>query len=1625
MKKFIVILLLICCPFIWNMMVKAEEPCEASDAGTLTTKLEDANCKVIKLASTVTNTRNQVFDVKRAVTIEGAAGGSNFAGQFNISETNKETEVTIKNIKLSYRVEEIDNGSSNVLVTSPVKLNIEGFTTSYSYGTLNALKEFRTINFLEGVDESTLNIKNSDIFGAYEGIRIGGSNVEVNIENSTIYGRYGLALGVDKSSNTHESNTINILGSTITGQSTAELESALLIAGQNNLTVNIGKSSNGRESILTNEFYKEASIKAQGADIIRFYNGSDDSLKNENVEIHINDKTKLNDNSQASSSNHLFHFGRSDLDNNNVIYLEKEVELVSAGSNDIPMNKKYNSDQSYVVVGLYDYDGSAQITHYDPSAVDEKINAAISSIESKATSNKYRVKSWHTAKPFDDGNKKADSISTNTDLYPKTVKLYDVSIGGKSYQAEDGQNITDLASTEISQMQDNVANNKVFVTFYEEDGDDIPDINNYTVTKDVTIKARYNVEITVEGDSFKKEIPEGGNLQGLISDLEAIEEAEGKTFKHFEANGREVDLNNTTFDTNTKLVRKYSVNVTIEGKEGTYEIDENQTLENLESKYSVLADLKASQYDGKKKFKKWIITDSNEALEETTPITKHTKIKPVYELDITIGSKTVTIEEGTTWSTLQSTASSELDEIKNVKADRFEKYVIDNNEDLTDDYQFTIPKTITARFYINITIGEQTLKLLEGENFNNLSAEDKGKVEAIVNAPNKKFYRFEKDKAEVKVYENYFDEDTTLVPVYNVTITVNGQEFTLRDDQSINTFNNSTLNDLLKDLSDKKFKHLVTESKEVINKDTIITENKTLTIVYSVDIKFGGETINVDENTKWTDVLSQINADGGKQTALDNLKTNGAKKWAYFVDSDGRIITDDTTFNKHTTLTSKFYVNITINDKKIELVEGKKLTELDETNQAILNEILNPTNKEFDHFEQDGRKIDYNEQVFNDDAILSVIYIVTLTINDKEFKLLDNEPLSTLNLDEFKNINGKDFAYFAKDGVKVEDSTTFSENTTLVPVYNINITIDGETFNNIADNLTFREIKELSGIKEKLATLTNDHFAYFLVNDNQITDDDVISTHSTIKAIYYVFLNVSDVTVKLIQNQKFGELSANEKAKLRPFETLDTKTFKYYTYNNKEVNDNTTFNTDATLIPVYEVNLTINGEVYSIKENGKLSDLGADVLSKIKEATNKSFKHFLKNDGTIIDEENTTFDVHTNLTIVYNVTIKVKNQSVTVDENTTWAEFKNTYSNILSLLEEDNREIARYVDKENRVLEDNTKFDQNTEIIPKFYLTIKINDQTFKLIEEQSLNDLASSELEYIKSLTNLTTKNFKYFVDENGNEITLETALKNNITLTPKYNVTITIGNETFTLDEGKSLKDLDIESQKRLDSLKNVDGKDFLYFTLDNEQINENELFTSNTNLNAVYQITISIGDNKFNVLENTSYQDLLANEDFIKALENLKKPTNKTFSHLVNENGEPIKEDEIFNHHTTIKAKYLITVTIGDNIFTLEEGQTLNDLSDDNKAILAELKNAYPGKVLTNYLNKDNQEVINEDTPLYENAVLEAVYQNIDEVEETPNDSLENPVTYDNIYKYLVVALMMIFSIIFGFKKLFEVK
>ncbi len=1390
--------------------------CTANSASTLRSCLEGAD-EIINIDSTgLGNTYKEVFEIKRDVQIIGSSDKSSFAGQFKIVNTNSNNKVVIKNLKISFRLDVDDNNYSNILVTSPVDLTISNIYTSYASGTLSTL-EFRTINFEGNIDDSKVNIENSTINGFFDGIRIGGDNVTVNIKDSYIHSRYALAIG--KEGEQHSKNRVNISNSKLYATSNNEAEAALIIGGQDDLEVNIdGKSE------LSNSNYDNAN-KPKAADIIRFYNGKDNTLKNTNVTINIKDQTIIDDESINNAPNHLFHFGAANLDSNNVINIGKDVKMELNGKDKIEIAKKYNNDQTgYYIVGLYDFDGSSTIKTYPTSDVDEQTDLAMQEIANKVEEN-YKFKGWYT--DVDLTNSKPTNITSNIDLYPKKVKIYTVTIAGEEFkEVEEGQSLKDFALSKINELKN--PGNKIIENFYKENADgsetviDKDSILDYEVYEDLKINVKYNVKITIKDDSETEFIiPEGGTLDG--QDLESLKEATDKQFDHFEANNEKVIESGdgaTKFTENTELVRKYTVNVTIEGQTNNpYKLNEGDTLDTLDTKYDkILEKLEKVTNGGKKTFKEFRNTATNTKIDKTSQVTKNITIKPIYEVEVTIGKTKISVEEGTTWEQLQTNdlAKQALSELENINASRFVRFEI-NGTPLTNEYVFNEPEEITARFKIIITIGEEQLSLLEGENFNNLSASDEEKVTNLKNVANKTFSHFEKTGEEIDVYNTPFNEDTVLTPVYNVNVLLNGKTYTLRDDQSILSYNNTEINELLDNVVAKRFSHFLNEKNEVINRDTIITENMELKPIYVIDITIGDESVTVNENSTWQEILTKINSSSLTQEALENLKNSGSKKWAYFVDDDNNKIENDTIFTKHTTISSKFYVKVTIQnqafaDKYLEVIEGENLNSLTPDNQAILDEIKNQANKTFSHFAKDGEV--YNlEDAINEDVTLTAVYEIIITINEEEFTLYDNQTLNSLGdkLDHFKNISDKSFAYFAKDGAKVfEDSTTFSENTTITPIYTITITIEDEEFSNIADNLTFEEIKNISGIKEKLASLENDHFAYYEILGKEVKDTDVISTNTTITPVYYVFLKVNDVTIKLLKGHSFKTLTSTEKAKISQFENPSDKSFKYYLANNEIVTDETTFDTDTILVP---------------------------------------------------------------------------------------------------------------------------------------------------------------------------------------------------------KYTIKITIDDEEFTLDEGSKLTDL--ATQEKYQALKNPQDKQFKYFKNGNEIVNEEQdIFTSNTTLDAIYEVTVTIGSEKINVLENTSFQQLKENSDVNNWLANLKDNSNKEFAMFVDEDNQEILDTTLFIKNTTILPKFSIIISVADHEFKLLEGQTLNDLSEEDKAILEQLMES-SNQVFSHYINKETKEVVNNDTKLYENTTLEMVLEE--------QENINNPQTGDNIFKYIGLAIVMIILIGSCLKKL----
>ena len=1435
MKKlsyFIVVVLLFGFAFTWASIANAEANCTVSDDESLTRCLTNANDGDTIKVNDFNGTSQKVYTIDKGVTIEAVNSGKGyptFGGTFVISGTDTSKKVTLKNIKINMSISEYSEGFRSIRVDSPVDLTIDGLTANY--GTRETgLETYRTIDISKTADGMTLNLNNSFIQAYYEALRVSSSNSKINITNSTLFGKYALAIGNEEDSEQKNNNEVNIKGSTISGASSKELEAAIMIGGQNNLKLNIGNNGD-KASEINNSLNQENLGKASAADLIRFYNGKSNNLTNTNVTINISDKTVLDDEGQVDVS-HIFHFGDGTKDSGNVINLGKDVIVEKNNSEEMELSKKYNTDQSayYYIVGLYSYDGSAVVKQYSIGEASGKVGEAIKTLESDAYSNRYKIVGWYSNDKLTNSfTTEPVSITSNIDIYPKAVKLYKVTIGGETYDIEDGKTLSSNSQAQDKLNSLKSVDDKVFTKFYKQGDEEKTEIkeDETPIQEDMTIEALYNVKITVKDDSEANEflIPEGGSLKDLDSDnlgkLNKLKENTEKDFKEFvygEENTVVIEDGDdaTTFDKNTELERKYTVNVTIDGED--YKIDEGQELSTLNTLYdNILTNLQNATNDGKREFKEFRDKNTKSKVELSETITKHITIEPVYQVEITIGEAKVKVEEGTTWESLKNTASSELDTLKNTNLSRFAKFVVGESTLLTDEYTFNENCEIKAKFNVKITIDENELTLVEGETLQSLSSEDKEKLNKYKEASNKTFYQFEKSGTKDVINENEttFDEDTTIVAVYHVTVKIGDETFTLRDDESLNSLtgeDKTKLDNLTDGHGEKDFDRFEDKEKNQIKKETIITENKELDVIFKVNITIGGDSVTVDEGTTYED-LEKIPDAKGK---LDTLKTTKDKEFAYFVDSDGDILDSNHkshTFNKHTTISPRYYITVTIsnNGETLKLVEGQKLSDLDGENLTKLNNIKNASNKTFKRFEENDNPIIENEKTFNDDTTLFAVYDIKITIKDKEFTIENKDTLSVLNdkLNEFKNVEGKNFKGFKKDEAFIDEkSDKFTENTTLVPNYTITITIDEQTFEDISDDKTFGELKEISGIKEKLDSLKTDRFAYYEFDGNKINDDTLISVNSKIVPKYYIYLTVgSDSGLRLVEGQKLSDLSSTDKEKLAKYENVDSKTFKHYVSNGKEVTDETTFNED---------------------------------------------------------------------------------------------------------------------------------------------------------------------------------------------------------VTLEPKYTITVTIGDEKFVIDEGESLESINNEDKNRLQALKNINGKDFLYFTKDGVEFMEDEALNSHITLVPVYMVTITINNQEFRVLEGTSYYDLLENEEFKKQLEEAKKAENKKFAHFVDDNNNIIDDDTVFNFHTMIKARYYITIKIVDKEFTLEEGETLNDLSDEEKEILTSLKEASEGKEFSHYIDKNTNEEIYDDTQLYDDTSLEIVFKDI-----KPS---ENPLTYDNILGYIstLIIVMLGFGI-----------
>ncbi len=445
----------------------------------------------------------------------------------------------------------------------------------------------------------------------------------------------------------------------------------------------------------------------------------------------------------------------------------------------------------------------------------------------------------------------------------------EVKIGSETFTIEEGKTLADYENQDAIDEALNALKQQViddgynFKGFYYTDGESNLDFSkdDTVIVKNTTIGARYNIEITIEGETTKKfEIEAGETLADIKknneSDYNLVQTKEDRTFLHFVTEDKtilESDDTSYKFNKNTKLTAIFAVTVKIsekdyyleEGKKlssdtkiieslGKLEredmrlvgvvTDKDDTLITLESinnkedeeindnivltpKYVVDVEIvgnetyketvdldtlvKDLKYQKPDKFIRFVDYETNATVNDDDKLTKHTKLKAIYGIEVTINGNPYYLEAFQTFGDLKD-AEEDLEAMKKVPEGRisFKRFVfVDDGVEieLNKDTVLTKDIVVVSKFTIEINVVYKnddgkykdivSVELEEGRTIGDLSSEELEKLnnklrelEKQAEQEGKKDYKFSKfikeDGSEIDTKTTEFNSSSTIEAVF-------------------------------------------------------------------------------------------------------------------------------------------------------------------------------------------------------------------------------------------------------------------------------------------------------------------------------------------------------------------------------------------------------------------------------------------------------------------------------------------------------------------------------------------------------------------------------------------------------------------------------------------------------------------------------------------------------------------------------------------------------------------------------------------------------------------------------------------------------------------------------------------
>ena len=1488
---------------------------------TLETAVENAESgDVLSLSKGTYGDEKHPVTINKDLTIQGNSETVINCEIIIDDEDDTPNNVVIRNIRSEPNTKKINWNYINVVKKVNLTLeNVNIMTIARWEDLINPLKQ--TVLNIEDADGSQINIKKSIFSIFYDGIRLASSNVDMNIsDNSYISGQkaFDILNG--------EKNTITVNKSTIYARSTLhENEEAISIENEKYLTINlIDTTVTGNDS------------KSKGAEYIFSLEGETPCS---NVKLNITGESKIIDENNVPGSA-IFNFGKSNTaDNSNVVYVENCVDIVVSKNNKeslITVPYKYNVDDDYVVVGVYDNKGNLTVKAYEK-------NAKINKEELPGEKEGYKLKGYQFID--DDTNEKKEfnlesKLTKNMDIYANYVKLYNVTIDGVegTFEVEENTKYGDFKGTDAVKDKISALENidtKNFAGFYDQDNEKIDD--DYIFNKDVIMTAHYQVEIKIGEETFT--FNEGETLDSNSQILEIVDGYINDKTKHYaclvDENGDVIDLDKE-LHRNMTLSPKYGMYIQI-GEESFYFETLNHKLSELNSedldRLNSLIEFDNKTFDH-------FEDENGKVVDMETELNENTKLTPKFTISVKINSEKNILDEGQSLNKLPN-----LDNFKNKENRKFLRFEdLDGNE-VKENSPLNENTDLKSVFTLEVTINTEKYDLIEGQTLES-NEEIKNALEAL-KKNKKEFSRFVDEKGNTVEVNVNINEPLTIKALYKNIVTVGDEEFKLEDGQQLSDDENivNALNKL-KNVSDKQFKEFVVNNEVVedIDYNTIVNDNIIINANYTITITIadkGTFTFNEGETLDSNSRILEI---------VDGYINDKIKHYACLVDETGEIIDLNKELHRNMTLSPKYGMIIKIGEESFYFETlNHKLSELNSEDLDRLNSLIEFDNKTFDHFEDENGKVVDMETELNENTKLTPKFTISVKINSEKNILDEGQSLNKLpNLDNFKNKENRKFLRFEDlDGNEVKENSPLNGNI---------------------------EVNAIFGVK---VTIENTKEEFYLAEGNFAEQN----------------LDLLKVLDDLIYSEDFSRL-VDEKGN-----TITTIT---------PITDN------ITLTALYFKYITIADEEFKLEEGQQLSndENVVNALNKLKNVSNKQFKEFVVN-SEVVEDLDYNMVVNNNMIIKanYSIRVSIDSKEQLLDEGQSLSDLPN----LDNFKNKENRKFLRFEDLDGNEVKENSPLNENTDLKSVFTLEVTINTEKYDLIEGQTLesNEEIKNALEALKK----NKKEFSRFVDEKGNTVEVNVNINEPLTIKALYKNIVTVGDEEFKLEDGQQLSD-DENIVNALNKLKNVNNKQFKEFVVNNEVVEDldyNTIVNDDIIIKANYSIIIKLNDHEFVLDENSKLSDLTSEE--LSLIENIMKE--ERFIKFVDENGNTILLDTVLNENKILSIKRYIVVTIGDEEFKLEEGQSLNNLSDEDKQRLEKLMKHDETKEFKGFKDLKTANEITLDTLINEDVNLEVIFSDVLVNNEIDNNNISNPQTVDNIMTYVMMAVISLIVLIFGIK------